>query len=876
MKRAQFEYVLPSIFLSNARSICNKSDELIVVASTVKPDIIAITESWTNDKISDSQIGLCGFQPPFRCDRKSGKGGGGVCCFVKTSIICSDLSAIVPCPPCIEIIWLFLRKHKLIISVLYSPPGLSSAELNEVKNYIVESFDKITNSLPETRLILMGDFNQMLTSDLEICLSASQVVDFPTRGKSILDKIFLDCRVIDQYSHPAPSPCLGNSDHLSLILNPIASSAPSPISLRKVIDYRQSNIDRFANKINSFPWHKWYRSSLSVQEKTDIFYKWIEEALYEIPHAYVEVNNSDKPWMTPVIKHLIKCKYSAYYAKDMPLYMHYKDKVQNEISKAKKVWKERLMENRGGIWKIVKDVKNSRVTKSGVKEIVETKFSNVQDGVEEINNSLCAVFSQAPDWNAMDVSSSVNLSWNLEITVDLVYNELLKINDRKSPGSDGIHGKLIKKCAHVFASPLTHLYCLSKEYGEIPSQWKTANVIPVPKNKSKNLENIRPISLLPVFAKVLEKIVVDSLKEKFIDIYGENQFGFRPNSSTLMLLIALMDYITIKLDEPNIQGACIMSFDLSRAFDRLHHGCLMKTLKSSALPNDFLSWMKSFLSGRFQRVVVEDFFSKSKAVTSGVPQGSRLSPYLFSCQMGSLKSSLTCSKMFKYADDIIVVVPYHDGSQLREDVEYEITNIDKWCRENGLLLNKDKTKVMVVRKNPASGSVISSVQEFPEMNILGVTIRNDLKWDSHTENICKDASRYIYILKELKRLGATKQELVKVFNATIRSKLEYNSPVFVGLSNKNSEMIEKIRKRCHRIICNFECTCDILPSLCSRRESLSLKTFKRMLCPSHLLFDLTPFFLPSMKRLSLPLTRTKRRSNSFIPYCSSMFNLQCS
>ena len=82
---------MPSIYFTNARSMCNKMDELFGVSATLKPHVIAVAESWLNDSVSAEQVRIPEFQAPFRCDRRNGRSGGGVCCFVRSDIACEHI-----------------------------------------------------------------------------------------------------------------------------------------------------------------------------------------------------------------------------------------------------------------------------------------------------------------------------------------------------------------------------------------------------------------------------------------------------------------------------------------------------------------------------------------------------------------------------------------------------------------------------------------------------------------------------------------------------------------------------------------------------------------------------------------------------------------
>ena len=163
--------------------------------------------------------------------------------------------------------------------------------------------------------------------------------------------------------------------------------------------------------------------------------------------------------------------------------------------------------------------------------------------------------------------------------------------------------------------------------------------------------------LLPFFGKICEKLLLASVKNKLINLYDKDQFGFRPHSSTTLFHIKLHNFITDKLELATIDSVLLLSFDMSRAFDSLDHGALMGTLLHSGLPIDFVHWCSDYLQHRQQRVVVDNLSSSARNITSGVPQGSIVAPFLFCVQMRTAKPLSTEAIILKYADDILIAVP---------------------------------------------------------------------------------------------------------------------------------------------------------------------------------------------------------------------------
>ena len=218
---------------------------------------------------------------------------------------------------------------------MYVPPNISTSIQNAMKDDIVEKIDQLLVSNPDLKVIIAGDLNQLSTASLERDLNIQNLVDLPTRGSSVLDKILVDKSVIDRYlSPPLIVPNLGSFDHHGVFLRTDKVCAPSPI-LHKVYDFRESNLYHFFQVLTSFPWTQFYNSSDSLDTKCDIFHEVIEQAMSKIPYDYVPMTEKDKPWITPRIKLLINKRFDAFRKKQYDVYYHYKEKVKQAIDESK-------------------------------------------------------------------------------------------------------------------------------------------------------------------------------------------------------------------------------------------------------------------------------------------------------------------------------------------------------------------------------------------------------------------------------------------------------------------------------------------------------------------------------------------------------------
>ena len=264
-------------------------------------------------------------------------------------------------------------------------------------------------------------------------------------------------------------------------------------------------------------------------------------------------------------------------------------------------------------------------------------------------------------------------SFNEEVILKII--NALNIN--KAHGHDDISIRMIKLCSKSVVKPLSIIFKNCIDTGTFPDIWKRSNIIPVHKKGDKQIvDNYRPVSLLPIFGKILEKLLFNSIMD-FLEennLLNSNQPGFSSKDSCESQLLSIVHDIYSSFDcYPSLEVRGIF-LDISKAFDRVWHEGLIYKIQSTGISGTPLKLIKSFLSGRFQRVLLNGQTSSWSPILAGVPQGSILGPLFFLIYINDLGNNLS-STVKLFADDTSIFSIVHDidlsSKQLRLGLSVE-------------------------------------------------------------------------------------------------------------------------------------------------------------------------------------------------------------
>ena len=469
-------------------------------------------------------------------------------------------------------------------------------------------------------------------------------------------------------------------------------------------------------------------------------------------------------------------------------------------------------------------------------------------------------------------------------------------------GVDGISAFFLKLGIEYSVYAFTNIINTSILYKKFPTRWKHAIVKPLPKNNNPAcVSDYRPISLLPTFSKVIEKLLAKQIIEylKETNYFDNLQSAYKHLHSTVTALVNVTDDIYECLE--NSELVFLVLLDYSKAFDCANHRLILAKLKAAGFRNDSLEWISSYLGGRSQKVITKLGESGWSEVVNGVPQGSVLGPLLFTVLVSDLRDAIKRGRYHVYADDtqLYYSCKCENVNNTINDINSDLDRISKYSKTNCLKLNAEKNKFIVIgsRQNLKKLKDIqldpikiddNIIEREYEAKNLGITMDEELTWTRHVNlsiakayGKLKQAFRFKNFLNE-----SSKYNLTETY---ILSQMNYGDIILQNLSEQLKNKIQRLQNRCVRFTFGLR-KYDHISAFIKNKNILNMKN-RRLLHSLILMFRIknqkAPMYLCNRIRarnethshftrnrldIDPPFARTKLRSMSYFIYISKKFN----
>ena len=388
-----------------------------------------------------------------------------------------------------------------------------------------------------------------------------------------------------------------------------------------------------------------------------------------------------------------------------------------------------------------------------------------------------------------------------DVTPEVVERKLKMLRPSSSPGPDQIHPRVLVETAQSIATPLSQLFRESLLAGELPSDWKLGEVVPIFKKGCKQIPaNYRPVSLTAVPCKVLESIIRDRIMSHMVSTLQLHnaQHGFRPKRSCATQLLATLDDWSKAIERGDPVDAIYLDF--SKAFDTVPHKRLLCKLQAYGIGGKLLRWIESFLTDRKQRVVLNGRESSWAPVKSGVPQGSVLGPLLFVLYVNDLPDVVQCSVQM-FADDTKIYRPVRNPSDA-EHLQADINAAVDWSRKWQLSFNTEKCKVLHIgRVNECHAYSMgdSQLEKTSAERDLGIQVDRQLKFrEQAAAAVTKAAQILAVIRRSFEHLDA--ETLPVLYKSLVRPHLEYCNTVWGPFNREDQQRVERVQRRATKLI----------------------------------------------------------------------------
>ncbi|KAJ0177653.1 hypothetical protein K1T71_006526 [Dendrolimus kikuchii] len=413
----------------------------------------------------------------------------------------------------------------------------------------------------------------------------------------------------------------------------------------------------------------------------------------------------------------------------------------------------------------------------------------------------------------VEYRSSLPAETTLEpVTVEEVQDFIKALKPRKAPGNDGISHKLLKILPAQLILIMVSIFNAAINNCQFPKTWKEAEVIGIrkPGKPASKPSSYRPISLLSSLGKLYERVLLTRLRDFAFsnNLIPPEQFGFRARHSCPQQVLRITEHVLSHFQRSGRRfwptGAVF--FDVAKAFDKVWHNGLIYKLYQLGVPDRLVLILRDFLKDRRFRFRVEGTRSSSHSISAGVPQGSALSPLLFSLYTSDMPRH-PHTELALYADDTAIFISDPSRYRICSHLNAAIKELGDWFRRWRIEVNPEKSAAIMFSRRSLSPNTRPTNQLMPiklydgvipwvnEVKYLGVTLDKGLYFHKHTRAA---GNRAYWILGRLYPLICKKSKMslrnkVTLYKTCIRPIMTYASVVFGHASETNIWRLQRIQ-----------------------------------------------------------------------------------
>ena len=846
----------------NINSLLPKIDELRNIASNTNAAVIGITESKLDSSVDNNEVSIAGYNI-LRCDRN--RNGGGVAFYIRSDICYNEKTLF---SKEIEHVFvdLFIPKVKVIsVGVFYRPP--TQGNFLEI---LIQDFRKFIE-INDNEVYILGDFNINLFYNETYILKENQSCRYRNLATPLINKYKEFCQTFSLKQiirNPTRITCNTSSllDHiLSNSVEKISNSGVINVSIsdhqliyftRKILRcksnthqktfvrcFKNYSVPLFNERLFGINFPNYDTFSNIDIAYSDFLTKLLNVINSLTPKKERRIKNNSQEWFDNEVFKKIRHRNTLFEnfknsksENDKNLYREAQCNVRKLVkSKKRNFYQTKLEENIGKpkeLWKTLKslglpskkaptskiclktndtinfdDSTNASIFKNFYSNLAENLVSKLPTAPKRFEISSLKSYYEK---NAKLPSSKFKLA---QVSKEHILEILQTMDPNKAAGIDEISGKFLKDGSEILAKPISQICNLSIKKSKFPSQCKIAKVTPLFKKGSKtDPKNYRPISLLPIISKVIEKVVHEQT-EHFLhqsNVTFRYQSGFRRNFSTDWCLSYLNDKILNGFDSGLFTGMILI--DLQKAFDTINHDILIKKMKFVGFSEDTISWFNSYLSTRQFKVSINNSFSNLGNIKCGVPQGSILGPLLFLIYINDISQSVKCEVLL-YADDTCLLFQHKDVLKIKEQLNKNFKDLCHWFLDNKLSVHfgEDKTKsILFGSKHKIKNSIPldieynnTKIKQYRKVTYLGCILDDTLSGESMAHHVInKVNSRLKFLYRQDKFLNKPLRRLL--CNAMIQPFFDYACIAWYPNLTKNlKERLQSSQNKCLRYCLNL-------------------------------------------------------------------------